>query len=145
MVGVRAVLCKTFQERCFRGFRQRVTGRCVRSLDTWSYWKEEVSSISVLSNSHFVSPRNSKRWLKYLQFCAKSFRNNGLEDLDTVSLVDVYDRLIHAAIEKKKSPPYLSYQTHNPWKTWTSVHTNYRIVVTLVSWWLVLEHTFIEE
>jgi len=39
--------------------------------------------------------------------CEKqSFRNDGLEDLDTISMIDVYEHLIHAAIQQKVSPSY---------------------------------------
>jgi hypothetical protein len=37
-----------------------------------------------------------------------------LQDLDTISLADVLDRLIHAAIQYKQSPPYPYYQNHIP-------------------------------
>jgi hypothetical protein len=37
-----------------------------------------------------------------------------LEGYYTISQIDVYERLIHAAIQHKKSPPYLFYKTHIP-------------------------------
>jgi len=44
-------------------------------------------------------PRNSKQWLQYQQ-CRENynFRIDGLENLDTISLINVYERLIHVAI-----------------------------------------------
>jgi len=60
----------------------------------------------------FLILRNNIKWLDYEQFCAQSFRNDCTEHLDTTSLIEVYERLIHAAIQQKKSPPYLCYQTH---------------------------------
>jgi hypothetical protein len=43
---------------------------------------------------------NCKQWLVYQQCWENnSFRINGLEDLETISLIDVYERLIHAAIQ----------------------------------------------
>jgi hypothetical protein len=48
------------------------------------------------------------------QFCAYNFWNGNLENLDTISLIDVYERLIHAAIQYKESPPYLYNETHIP-------------------------------
>jgi len=47
-------------------------------------------------------------------FCEYNFWNGGVEDLDTISLLDVYERLIQAAIQYKQSSPYLYYQTHIP-------------------------------
>jgi hypothetical protein len=44
-----------------------------------------------------LSPRNNKQWLKYEQFCAKGFKNDRIEDLDAIALIDVYERLIHVA------------------------------------------------
>ena len=35
-----------------------------------------------------------------------------LQDLDTISLINMYEPLIHAAIQYKEFPPYLYYQTH---------------------------------
>jgi hypothetical protein len=43
-----------------------------------------------------------------------SFRIDDLEDLDTISLVGVYESLIHAAIQYKQFPLYRCYQTHIP-------------------------------
>jgi len=40
--------------------------------------------------------------------------NYGLEYLDTISLIDVYERLLHGAIQQKKSTIYLYYQIHLP-------------------------------
>jgi len=40
--------------------------------------------------------------------------NDGLEDLDTISLIDVHERLMPAATKHKKSPLNLYYQTHVP-------------------------------
>jgi len=40
--------------------------------------------------------------------------NNGLEYLDTISLIDVHERLIHAAMQHKESPLYLHHETHVP-------------------------------
>jgi hypothetical protein len=48
----------------------------------------------------FLNYRNIKQWLEYEQFCAYSFRNVCIEDLLTISLVKVYERLIHATIRQ---------------------------------------------
>jgi hypothetical protein len=57
-----------------------------------------------------------KQFLEYQQWCANHiYRIDGLEDLDIISLIDVYKRLIHPAIQQKESPPYLYYQTQIPW------------------------------
>ena len=47
-----------------------------------------------------LMPRNCKQWLQYQQ-CWENhkFRIDGLEDLDTISLIDVYEWLIHVAIQ----------------------------------------------
>jgi hypothetical protein len=37
-----------------------------------------------------------------------------IKNSDSVSLTDVYERLTHAAIQYKQSPPYLYYQTDIP-------------------------------
>ena len=42
------------------------------------------------------------------------FVGSFLEDLDTISLIDVYEGLIHDAIQYKELHPYLYYQTHIP-------------------------------
>jgi hypothetical protein len=70
-------------------------------------------------NSLFLYPDflilpNSKQWLDYEQFCTEIFRSDGLEGYYIISQIDVYERLIHAAIQQKKSPPYLYYETHIP-------------------------------
>ena len=47
-----------------------------------------------------LMPRNYKQWLQCQQ-CRENynFRIDGLEDLDTISLIDVYERLIYVAIQ----------------------------------------------
>ena len=45
-------------------------------------------------------PCNCKQWLEYQQFCVKhGFRIDGLEDLDKISLTDLYKRPIRVAIQ----------------------------------------------
>jgi hypothetical protein len=45
-------------------------------------------------------PRNSKQWLEYQQCWEnQSYRIVGIGDLHTISLINVYKRLIHAAIQ----------------------------------------------
>ena len=60
----------------------------------------------------FLSSHNSKQWLDYEHFSAHIFRNDRLELSDTISLIDMYERLIHAGIQQRQSPLYLYYQTH---------------------------------
>ena len=43
------------------------------------------------------------------------FRNVGLKYLENILLIDVYERLIPDATEKRKSQPYLCYKIHIPW------------------------------
>jgi hypothetical protein len=45
----------------------------------------------------------------------QSFKNDGLQILDTISLIHVYEDLINAAIQRKKSPPWMYYLTQTPW------------------------------
>ena len=48
------------------------------------------------------NPCNCKQWLKYQQSWANHcFRIDGLEHLDTISLIDVYELTIHAAIQQE--------------------------------------------
>ena len=54
-------------------------------------------------NTDFLILRNCKQWLDYRKFCAYSFMKDVSEDLDTISLIDVYERLIHVAIQHQKS------------------------------------------
>jgi len=45
---------------------------------------------------------NCKHWLKFQQSWANHcFRIDGLEHLDTISLIDVYELMIHAAIQQR--------------------------------------------
>ena len=58
-------------------------------------------------------PCNCKQLPKYQQLWANHcFRIDGLEHIDTTSLIDVYELMIHAAIQQKESTPKMYYQTH---------------------------------
>ena len=72
-------------------------------------------------------PCNCTHWLKYQQSWANHcFRIDALVHLDTISLIDVYQLTIHAAIQQKESPPYLYYQTHILWQTRNTVNKNFQ-------------------
>ena len=53
--------------------------------------------------------------MEYQQLCDNNnVINNVLDYFDTFSPIDVYEPLIHVAIQYKEFPPYLYYQTHIP-------------------------------
>jgi hypothetical protein len=53
-----------------------------------------------LDFTNILRPHNIRQLLKYQQYCAYHiFRNVSLKHLDTIPLIDVYERLIHAAIQ----------------------------------------------
>ena len=73
--------------------------------------------LSFLCFDFLLRSSNCKQWLLYQQrWENQKFRSDGLEDLDTISLIDMYERLIHAVIQLD-SPPYLYYQIHNQLQT----------------------------
>ena len=56
--------------------------------------------LSIVGFNFLFQPCNCKHGLKYRQSWANhSFTIDGLENLDTISLIDVYERLIYAAIQ----------------------------------------------
>jgi len=59
-----------------------------------------VFCLSFLCFNSLFRPRNCKHWLEYQQcFVNNRFRIEGLVDLDTISFIDVFERLIHATIQ----------------------------------------------
>jgi hypothetical protein len=52
----------------------------------------------ILVSIALLRPRDSTQWQEH-QSRGHIVKIDGLEDLDTISLIDVYERLIHAAIQ----------------------------------------------
>jgi hypothetical protein len=69
-------------------------------LNICSYLLKNYIYLKSINRELFQLHRNCEQSVEYQQHCANhSFRIVGLEDLETISLIDVYKRPIHAAIQ----------------------------------------------